>query len=148
MESMMAKTWPFLLGLVLIVAAESIAAQQPKPERVDPNAAARSLELSVVERGTKRPLAGVTIRSPSYRDGAKEFRGTTDNLGRTTVPMPPREAGKTLWVDLFAEGGPKEGATVRARCRKSVQMPPGPERVPLDLGVITLDRVEEPANHP
>ena len=94
----------FLLGLVSILCLESIAVGQPKGERENPNTASRSLKLSVVERGTKRPLAGITITSTSYRRGADEFRAATDALGRCTVPIPPRDRMGVFVIHAWKDG--------------------------------------------
>ncbi len=87
----MDKTWTAFAGLVLVLSLESIAAEQQAPRRDAPSSRDRVLELSVMERGTKHPVAGVEITILSNPDGTKEFRATTDNLGRCAVPVPPRK---------------------------------------------------------
>ena len=101
----MGKTWAVFLGLTLVLSLDSIAAAQPNPQRDPPSSRDRILELSVIERGTNRPIAGVEIRSSSTSDGTKEFRATTDNVGRCTLPLPPREDRLAVFViESWKEG--------------------------------------------
>src|SRR5262249_28308861 len=61
---------------------------QPQPPRAD-----RSLELEVVDRADRSPLAGAAILLSVTPGHAHTSRGTTDDEGRFTIPL----AGETTY---------------------------------------------------
>ncbi len=101
----MGKSWTAFAGLVLVLSLESVAAEQKASPREALSSRDRVLELSVMDRGTKQPVARVEITILSNPDGTKDFRATTDNLGRCTVPVPPRKDQ----VEYFVIQSWKEG---------------------------------------
>jgi hypothetical protein len=94
------------LGLVLVLALSSGAAEPPRAAQAGPAPTGRVLDFRVVERDGDQPVAGVAIQSLAGRKDKPDFRGTTDDRGYCAVPIPP-DAEKShhfavrAWKDGF-----------------------------------------------
>jgi hypothetical protein len=78
------------LGLVLVLAIPSGAVEPPRASQGGPApGTGRILELRVVDRDGRGPVAGVAIDAVPGLEDQPAFRGTTDDQGRCAVPVPP-----------------------------------------------------------
>jgi hypothetical protein len=94
------------LGLVLVLALSSGAAEPPRAAQAGPAPTGRVLDFRVVERDGEQPVAGVAIQSLAGRKDKPDFRGTTDDRGHCAVPIPPgaeksRHFAVRAWKDGF-----------------------------------------------
>ena len=85
----MGKKPAYALGLVLVLAIPSGADEPRRTSQGGPAPGpGRVLEIRVVDRDGRGPVAGVAIDSLPGLEDQPAFRGTTDDQGRCVVPVP------------------------------------------------------------
>jgi hypothetical protein len=94
------------LGLVLVLAIPASATDPSQPPGDAAAPGGRVLEIRVVERDGGKPIAGAAILAKSGRQGGPESRGSTDDQGYCSVPVPPvamesRHFSVHAWKDGF-----------------------------------------------